>query len=424
VNTAAAAELAALLARQRRKVVAQLVRALGLSNLALAEDAVQTAALRALQNWSTQGVPDNPAGWLYRVAQHAAVDSLRRSGRETAWPDEEATTQATVPMHGAPTGRFAGELDDDELALLFAACHPNLAPATQVALALRAVAGLPLADIAKCLLCSDAALAQRLARARQTLAACALVLPAGHELPPRREQVLTALALMFHAGMTARMAVRQQEVGTEHGVALCWEAIRLARALSAHTAVAHADADALAALLLLHGARLTGRLDAAGDIVLLPGQPRDRWDAGMLRMGMLHLRAAQRAARLSRWHLMAGIAAEHALAADYASTDWPAIVRYYDMLLVMDASAAPRLAHAIALAEAGAAAAAKDRLLVLLNEVPTALRAHTLAALARAHERLGEFAAARERLAQAAAVAANAADARMLARRSQALPSA
>jgi RNA polymerase sigma-70 factor, ECF subfamily len=420
VNTVASDTLAALVAQQRRRVVAQLARSFGLTHLAQAEDAVQTAALRALEHWPTEGVPNNPAGWLYRVARHVAIDALRAEGRNEPWPDDDELAQARLPVHAAPIGRFAGELDDDELALLFAACHPLLAPATQVALALRAVAGLPLATLAQGLLCSEAALTQRLARARQTLAGCSLALPAGHELPPRREQVLTALSLMFHAGMTAR----QHEAAADHGVALCWESIRLARALSAHRAVAHADADALAALLLLHGARLTGRLDAAGDIVLLPGQPRDRWDAGMLRMGMAHLRAAQRASQLSRWHLMAGIAAEHTFAADYASTDWPAIVQYYELLLTLDGSPAPRLAHAIALAEAGAAAVAKDRLLNLLNEVPTALHAHTLAALARAHERLGEFSAARQRLEEAAAVAPTAADARLLARRAQALPGA
>jgi RNA polymerase sigma-70 factor, ECF subfamily len=116
---------------------------------------------------------------------------------------------------------------------------------------------------------------------------------------------------------------------------------------------------------------------------------------------------------------MAGIAAEHASAADYASTNWPAIVRYYDMLLQMDASAAPRLAHAIALAEAGLASRAKTLLSGLLLDVPVALRAHTLAALARAH--LGEMALARARLEEAVSAAPNAADARMLARRAQSL---
>jgi RNA polymerase sigma-70 factor, ECF subfamily len=417
VNLPAQAACSQLLTRERRRVVAQLARSLGLSHLALAEDAVHMAALRALEHWPHEGVPANPAAWLYRVARHAAIDALRRDNKHDSWPDDDEQALVRLPVHAPPAGRFAGELDDDELALLFAACHPQLPAASQVALALRATVGLELAHIAQGLLCSEAALAQRLQRARELLRGQSLRLPTGAALVSRREQVLIALSLMFHAGMTAR----SDDAAQAHGVALCWEAVRLARALAAHPAVAHGDADALAALLLLHGARLTGRLDAAGDIVLLPGQPRDRWDAGMVRMGMAHLQAAQRAAHLSRWHVMAGIAAEHASAADYASTNWPTIVRYYDMLLQLDASAAPRLGHAIALAEAGLASRAKALLNGLLVDVPAALRAHTLAALARAHEHLGEMALARACLEEAVSAAPNGADARMLARRAQSL---
>lgn len=392
-------------AAQRRRLVAHLARALGLPHLGLAEDAVQTACLRALEHWPAEGTPANPAGWLYRVAWRHAVDQLRGSARLAELPDEDAAALA-VP---AAEGRFAGELDDDELALLFAACHPAVPLASQVALALRAACALDLKTIAEALLSNETALAQRLARARGALAGTSLAPPAGDELAARRDAVLSTLMLMFQAGWRAD--------GPEAARALAWEAIRLARALAAHPASAHADADALAALLLLHGARLSGRFDAAGDIVPLPGQPRDRWDAGMLRMGLVHLQAAQRATRLSRWHLLAGIAAEHAMAADWAATDWPAIVRYYALLVELDPSAAPRLGHAIALAEGGHAAAARERLQAMLPATPEALRPHTLAALARAHEREGDLPAARQCLTEAILLARTDADARLLARR-------
>jgi RNA polymerase sigma-70 factor, ECF subfamily len=412
----APAALAALLVRERRRVVALLARSLGLPSLGLAEDAVQTAALRALESWPRDGVPGNPAGWLYRVARHEVIDTLRRDGRLEALPDDESL----LPAQAAPTGRFAGELDDDELALVFAACHPSLPPATQVVLALRTLAGLALKAIAPMVFASEASLAQRLARARGTLATGALYFLAGHELPARRESVATTLALMFHLGQRAAGRAGDAQAARE-AMAPCWEAIRLARALAAHPATAHGDADALAALLLLHGARLTGSVDEAGDIVPLPGQPRDRWDAGMIRMGFMHLHASQRAAQPSRWHLLAGVAAEHAAAPDHGRTEWAAIVRYYDALLVLDPSAAPRLGHAIALAEAGEPAAAHSRLVALLPDVPPALRAHTLAALARADERLGDIDAAVSWLAQAEALAPHPADARLLARRREAL---
>lgn len=412
-------ELQSLLATQRRRVVAHLARSLGLSHLALAEDAVQSAALRALQTWPAQGVPANPAGWLYRVARHEAIDALRVAGRHDAWPDDGDAAEAALPVQQPASGRFAGELDDEELALLFTACHPRVPPASQVALALRVLTGLDHATIAAGLLCSEAALSQRLARARELLSSVALRLPAGHELPPRREAVLTVLALAFHAGARAR--ARALPVQGHDATQLCWEAIRLARALAAHATAAHPDADALAAVLLLHGARLTGALDEAGDIVLLPGQPRDRWDAGMVRMGLAHLQRAQRAGRLSRWHLQAGIAAEHATATDYASTDWPTIVQYYDTLVALDGSAAPRLGQAIALAEAGEPRRALSLLQALQAEAPAALQAHLLAAQARACERLGDVAQAQCLLLQAVAAAPHAADARALARRAKGL---
>ena len=417
-------EIAALIARERPRMVAQLARRHGLAHLGLAEDAVQHACLRALETWPRDGVPDSPAGWLVQVARHALIDQLRIGAREAPLPDEapEAGADAddappvAATSAGGGQGRFAGELDDDELALLFAACHPAVPVASQVAIALRSLTGLDLATLADALLTTEAGLAQRLARARAALVSVPLEVPAGAALPPRREAVLSALWVMFGEGSKAAGRQGSREAGEAHVLALCWEAIRLARALAAHPATAHADADALAALLLFHGARLSGRLDEAGHIVPLPGQPRDRWDAGMLRMGFVHLRAAQCAERLSRWHVLAGIASEHAIAPDYARTDWARIVAGYELLVRIDPSAAPRLGHAIALAEAGEPAQARERLEALLPGVPAALRPHTLAALARAHERLGDPVAADRCLAEAVAAVRHPADARLLLR--------
>lgn len=418
----AAAALQGVMLASRRRIVARLAGRLGLGHLALADDALQVSCLQALSRWPQQGVPANPAGWLYRVARHEAIDTLRAAGRHEPWPDDEDDAlPALADAAPATASRLAGELDDDELALLFACCHPALTPAQQVALALRLLTGLELAPMARVLLCTEAALAQRLARARDALAAVARsggpgwATPAGTELAPRRDAVLDVLALAFHAGARARAR------GEAPGAGLCWEAIRLARALAAHGTVAHADADALAALLLLHGARLTGAVDDDGQPVPLPGQARDRWDAGLVRLGLAHLQASQRAGRLSRWHLLAAVAAEHAVAPTAEATRWPVIVRCYETLLRLDDSAAPRLSHAIALAEAGDADAALARLDALQPTLPPALAAHALAARARAHERLGRIDDARQLLQAAAAAAPHPADAGMLRRRAAAL---
>jgi RNA polymerase sigma-70 factor (ECF subfamily) len=400
--------VAEVLARERRRLLARLVRRLGMAQLALAEDAVQVAAMRALERWPVQGLPDAPLAWLTRVAWNEALDRLRRAAHEVPWDGSEGEWPQPLPaprVQAAPE-RLAGELDDEELALLFAACHPSLPAATQVVLALRALTPLALRTLAEGLFTTEAALAQRVARSRVQLECIAVEVPAGAELAPRRESVLTALWLLFHAGTRAHA---RHDGGATAGIELAWEAIRLARSLAAHAVAGHPDAHALAANLLLHGARLTGQLDERGDIVLLPGQPRDRWDAGMIRLGIAHLEQGMGAARLSRWHLLAGIAAEHALAADYASTNWRAIVGYYDQLLALDGSPAPRLAHAIALAEAGAPAVAREKLLALLPDTPAALRAHTMAALARTHERESEGSCARSASGERPALAAAAA---------------
>jgi RNA polymerase sigma-70 factor (ECF subfamily) len=401
--------LESLLKQERRRLVASLAHHLGLGHLALAEDAVQSAAQAALERWPIDGSPQQPAAWLWRVARHAAIDRLRRESRELALPEDDAPAAlADERASPAASARFAGEIGDDELALLFAACHPALPPATQVTLALRTLGGLDLATIADGLLCTEAALAQRLARGRERLRGESLSLPAGPELAPRRDAVLAALAVMFTSGYAGQGADARE---------LCWEAIRLARALAGHAATAHPDADALAALLLFTGARLTGRIDDSGDIVPLPGQARDRWDGGMLRLGFAHLQRGQSARHLSRWHCQAGIAACHAAAADYASTDWPRIVELYELLLRLDPSAAPRLGHAIALAEAGDAARSRRLLEALLPATPAALRPHGLAALAHACARLGDAVAAEVHLRAAIEAARPGADRRLLEKR-------
>ncbi len=408
------AELTALIRQERRRLVALLVRQLGLSHLAQAEDAVQGACLKALQHWPQDGLPERPAAWLYRVAQRQLIDELRGQARFEPWPDE---AEGPACEHSP---RLQGELADEELALLFAACHPALPVASQVLLALRSLAGWELETLAPLFFSTPAALAQRLARARTLLAeAGPLQLPAGRELPARLDAVLTALALMFHQGQLAAGRSGQPAAALAHEQALlpCWEAIRLARALCAHSATAAAQTDALAALLLLHGARLSGRIDDAGEFVPLAGQARDRWDAGLIRLGLAHLQASQRGEQLSRWHLLAGIAAEHAAAPHYDATDWPAIVRYYELLLALDPSAAPRLGHAIALAEAGAAEQALAHLDALRPTLPPALLAHALAARSHACARLGLSAQARADLQTAIAATAHPADARHLERR-------
>jgi RNA polymerase sigma-70 factor (ECF subfamily) len=391
------------------RLVGLLTRSYRLADPSLAEDAVQHALLQATRAWPLAGQPAEPVAWLTTAARNHLIDALRARPRERAWDD---IGPDDLPRVGAPELQARGELNDDELALLFACCEPALPMASQVALALKVVCGFSLREIAAGLLTDESALAQRLVRARRTLAerGVPIELPAGDALAQRREAALNAVHLLFSEGYAAS--------GGEDGQRpdLCREAIRLARAVAAHPATAHPDADALAALLLLHGARLPGRIDAAGDWLLLDEQDRAAWDMSMVAAGLAHLQRAQRADVLSAWHLRAGIASEHVTVTSYAQTRWREIVALYELLLRIDAAPTTRLAHAIAVAQVDGAARALPLVDALLPQMPVVSLAYAHASRARLLRDLGRIDEAIAALDRAIACAPQAAARRLLQR--------
>ena len=308
------------------RLVAALARRLGAGRIAIAEDAVQHALLQALSSWPFKGVPDNPAAWLAVVAKNRALDLLRHEARNVALDDEAFPIE---PQQPASDGHFDRELSDDELALLFAVCHPALSPEMRVTFALKTVCGLTVPQIASGLLSEPTAIAQRLVRARKQLetAGVAIEAPPPEALPERAESVRTALYLMFNEGYSASSG--EALVHPE----LCVEAVRLARALAQHPVTAGPASDALAALLALTAARLATRVGPDGVAQLLEDQPRDRWDGGLITLGLSHLERSAHGTELTVWHLRAEIAALHATAASAADTDWRRIVAIYDHLI-------------------------------------------------------------------------------------------
>jgi RNA polymerase sigma-70 factor (ECF subfamily) len=392
------------------RIVGLLTRSYRLADPSLAEDAAQHALLQALRQWPVAGAPDEPLAWLTTVARNHLLDSFRTGARLQPWEALRPGDEPQAPDHPplAP-----GELNDDELALLFACCDPSLPLASQVALALKVVCGFSLREIAAGLLSDESALAQRLARARRTLAARAerIALPAGDALPPRREAALHAIHLLFNEGYAASSGEAGQRPD------LCREAIRLARSVAAHPATAHPDADALAALLLLHGARLPSRMDGDGDWLLLDEQDRMQWDRSMMAAGLAHLQRAQRAERLSAWHLRAGIASEHATAPSFAATQWPHILRLYDVLLQLDAAPTTQLARTIALGQVNGAQAGLAALARVLPTLPHSARSYGLAAQAQWLAESGDVGGACSVLEEAAACAPQPAAQRLLQRR-------
>jgi RNA polymerase sigma-70 factor (ECF subfamily) len=341
-----------LFRREAGRMVAGLTRIFGPANLDLAEDVVQEALLQALRLWPFRGVPDNPTGWLVQVAKNRALDALRRNASLASKEEDIRTWAATLTGHGET------EMDD-QLRLIFICCQSAVPPEARVALTLKTVGGFGVPEITRAFLAKEATVAQRLVRAKHRLqqAKPPFEVPPPRELPAALDSVLEVLYAMFNEGYSTH---RGEELVRRD---VCHEAIRLARLVADHPALDTPKAHALAALLHLQGARLAARVDSEGNLLLLSEQDRSTWDRGMIAAGFRHLDRSARGDELSVYHLEAGIAAAH----NADETDWPEILRLYDLLLDLKPSPVVALNRAVALAmvegpEAGLAALAPIRL--------------------------------------------------------------
>jgi RNA polymerase sigma-70 factor, ECF subfamily len=334
----------ALFRREFGRVVSTLTRIFGPRHLALAEDVAQEALIKALQQWPHRGVPANPSAWLTQVAKNLALDSLRREASLASKRDEIA--RALSPAATEP------EAVDDQLAMMFLCCHPEIPRDGGIALTLKTVCGFGTGEIARAFLIQETTAAQRIVRAKKLIRERDLTfeLP-DHALPrDRLDSVLETLYLMFNEGYASGgdQLLRRD---------LCEEAIRLAR-LTANSA-SHSGApecDALLALFLLQSAREPARVDERGDLFLLRDQDRTRWDQSRIAEGVWRLGRSASGERLTRYHLEAGIAAEHAAAPDFASTNWASIAEQYEQLHELNPSPVVALNRAVALAQARGAA--------------------------------------------------------------------
>jgi RNA polymerase sigma-70 factor (ECF subfamily) len=334
-----------LFRHQAGRVVARLTRLLGPARVALAEESVQEAMLRALQTWPYQGIPDNGAGWLFRVAHNAAIDAIRReavAGDRTDALVAELTRSAAVPLSVPDVEE---QLRDDELRMIFMCCHPALSRDSSVALSLKTIGGFSVREIARAFLAEENAIAQRLVRAKRQVRdeRLTLDLPVAAELAMRLDSVLDVLYFMFNEGYAAEEGedlIRQD---------LCLEALRLGR-LVASTSVATPRVHALVALMALQAARLPARVDEAGELVLLEHQDRSRWDQRLIALGFAHFDRSIAGYEVSEFHVQAAIAATHARAADSGTLDWQLILSLYDQLLALNASPVVRLNRAVAVA--------------------------------------------------------------------------
>jgi len=319
-----------LFRRSAGRMTATLARVLGADHLDLAEDVVQEALAAALTQWPYNGVPDNPEGWLYRVARNRAIDVIRKKTREIS--DAFAAREEATP-------RFAHELEDDDLQMMLMCCDGRLAPETRLALTLKIVCGFGVDEIARALLAKPEAIAQRIVRAKRFIRdnEIELTLPSRDELPKRLDSLLDVVYLMFNEGYAASAGddlVRRDLV--DEAIRLCEELCSL-RVPKIH---------ALAALMHLQRARLAARVDAAGEMLLLDEQDRSLWDRDAIACGLRHLEASAAGDELTRFHVEAEIAAQHLC----EETNWPRIVELYDDLMAIAPSAVVALNRAIAVA--------------------------------------------------------------------------
>jgi len=391
------------------RIVATLIGLVG--DFDLAEEAAQEAFTAAVDQWRVSGVPEFPRAWIIQTARHKAIDRIRRKARFEE-KLESYTTSGLVRTVEEPDYDTT-EIPDDRLRLIFTCCHPALAPEAQVALTLRTLCGLETDEIARAFLVPETTMAQRLVRAKRKIrdAGIPYIVPDTDNMATRIEAVLTVIYLVFNEGYAAT------RVGPLVRTDLCAEAIRLGRLVrSLMMPQPPPEATALVALMLLHDARREARTDDAGDIVVLEEQDRTRWNQEQIAEALPLVDDSFRG-RPSAFALQAAIAAVHCQAARAEDTDWPQVVRLYDLLERVQPSPIVSLNRAVAVAMAEG----PDAGLVLIDALATAdnLANYHLLHAARADllRRLGSLPEAAESYTRALALVTNDSERRFLERR-------
>ena len=351
-------------------------------DLDLAEDALQEASVNALTAWARNGVPRDPVAWLIVAGRNRGLDQIRRNskflgGAPEAVLDAAAAEIDVEQMQAAAID--AADYKDDVLRLMFMCCAPELAVTDQLALALKVIAGMSTAEIAKAFLTTPKAMEQRITRAKKRAAAVATRLepPSMTERAARVEAVSTMIYLMFNEGYQARAGDAAIRIG------LCEEAIRLARLLLS-LFPGQSEAMGLLALLLLQHARHRARLDEAGALVALADQDRTLWNREMIDEAMVHGHKAMRRGRPGPLVVQAAIAAAHCAAPSAEATDWAEIERLYAVLYQLQPSPVVRLNGAVATAKLRGPAAALAVLEPLEEELARYLPYRTTLAALRA----------------------------------------
>jgi RNA polymerase sigma factor (sigma-70 family) len=318
-----------LFRRESGKMIAVLSKLLGFQNLQTAQDIAQDTLLQALHTWSYKGAPDNPAAWLYRVAKNKAIDFLRREKifrsvrlHHAYLLQSEYTLNPTVHSYFEE-----GAIEDSQLRMMFACCHPSIPADSQIALALKILCGLSVSEIANAFLKDEETIAKRIYRAKEKIREenVGLELPSLYQLPKRLDAVLHCLYILFNEGYNSSHP--QQLIREE----LCEEAMRMAYMLTQTPLTNLPRTNALLALFCFQASRLKARLDENGNIMLLKHQDRSKWYRPLIQKGFSFLEEATQN-ETSVYHLEAAIAYMHAIAPCFEATNWNAIHYLYKIL--------------------------------------------------------------------------------------------
>ena len=319
-----------LFRQEAGKMAAVLTRLLGFGNLETAEDIVQDTLLKAVTVWKFKGIPENPSAWLYTVARRKAIDTLRqRKVREHI--QEEISRSLNSEWTLSPTVSqlfMENEIEDSQLRMIFACCHPAIPYDSQIALTLKTLCGLSIHEIARNFLTSEETIIKRLYRAREKIRTekIDLEVPVAEHLPARLEVVWHTLYLVFNEGYNSSHS--HQLIRDD----LCEEAMRLCLLLTLNPVTDTPGTNALLALMCLHASRVGSRLGTHGEIILLRDQDRNLWNKSLIEKGLEYLSKASEGNVVTEYHLEAAIGACHAVAEDFEKTDWKKIHSLYESL--------------------------------------------------------------------------------------------
>ena len=396
------------------KMVSVLTKIFGTENLETAEDVVQQTFIDAMSVWQLKGLPDNPAGWLFRVARNKAIDIIRRNKHSVQYDFSDSEKMLLTSEY---TLSFTMEtlwkeelIKDDLLRMMFACCHPRISEENQITLILKTLCGFSTAEIAKAFLIPEDTVSKRLYRTKEFFRTekVKLEIPSVEELQSRLEAVLNSIYLLFNEGYSSTNA--EQLIRKD----LIDEAMMLCKLLTENTHTQLPETFALMALMCFHSSRTESRLTDDGEIILLPKQDRSKWNSNLIQKGNEYMNMAAFGNSVSSYHLEAAIAFEHCTAASFGQTNWKRILELYEWLCKIASSPISELNKAVAVMQVHGAAAALNTLENISDQKRLTGFYLYQSLLGEIHLQLGELAKAKEYYEKALSLSQSAKEKKML----------